>query len=186
VQANTSQRSEPISDPTQNHLLVALICAPILVFVLAHVFVRDVISRQEITLLIKSKWYEIVFTDQGSFGFPTSGQRRSRHINLTFWNDLGEISLPKLTIGCSYRVKMVGGGLAGRQHLGENRMPPLNKIVKVLQRVEATEQECDVSAKSGKPVCRDDQVTRDNKGLSIKSHDCDFESYAKSDLSKRI
>ncbi len=172
--------SNQVSNTPWHHWLLAALGMVAILFLFADTFVRDVITRQEITLVIKGKYHGVVFTNQGTYGFIEKGRGRGllRDVNFAFWNDGRKEIQPQLTLGCSYRVKTVGGGLAGRQPLGENRMPPLNKIVKIVKRMEATEQECDVSARSGKPVCRDDQVVDDKKhGLFVKARDCDFETY---------
>jgi hypothetical protein len=155
------------------------VAVPLLLVAFSDWLYVEIATRQEITLIVHDKWANEVTTNQGSFRFP-SNWRRGKLFGLRFayWNDLQSVSLPKLKVGCSYRVVMTGAGFLGDHPLGQNRAPPLNTIVKVLRRMEETEKECDVSGISGKPVCRLDQVTIQN-GIIPKSKDCDFESFAK-------
>jgi hypothetical protein len=158
--------------------LLMLFLAPLAAIVLLSELYVDAFTRTEMNVKIESHWYTDVYTDQGSFRFPElSRGRLSGRLHLAFWNDLGVVSRSKLVRGCSYRVVVTFGGLFERQPLKENRAPPLNKIVQVMGPVDGSDVSCDVSAKSGKPVCRDDQVRPELKGMPTSYYNCDFETY---------
>jgi hypothetical protein len=158
--------------------LLMLVVVPVMAVVFLNEIYVDAFNRQEITLTVQQLWGTEVITNRGSFKFPEPTKTRlSGKVHLAFWNDLGKVSRSKLVEGCSYRVVITTGGLFNKQPLGENRAPALNTIVKVLGPIAGTEPQCDVSANSGKPVCRDDQVKKDKFGTHLVSHDCDFESY---------
>jgi hypothetical protein len=128
-----------------------------------------------------------LFTSLGTFRLPQKSYSRflDRSYQLEFWNDRAEDIWSALKAGCSYKVVVTGGSILAYQALGENRMPALNTIVNVLERVEKTEHECDISAVSGKPVCEESQVTINENGISPTSSSCDFETFAENYMRKK-
>jgi hypothetical protein len=149
-----------------------------LLFLLVDVVYQETMAKQEVQFEFQGIHFGVAFTDKGTFDFHdiVRGRRSYRNVNLRYWNDVRAVSVPKLRWGCRYDVIISESILSG-QELGENQMPPTLKIMKVLRRVEATEPECDISALSGKPVCRENQVVRSNKGISPVGKSCDFQTY---------
>ena len=129
--ANASPATpNPLADIHWARLLGASVCLVGLLFVFADVLTRQLVSRKEITLIIRDKWQNKdgagVVTNQGTFGFPERGRRRmSRYIDFGFlWHDLREVSFPKLIIGCSYRVVMTSPVLFGYHDLVSTKCLP--------------------------------------------------------------
>jgi hypothetical protein len=174
--AGEEKTAEPIK------IYLALACFALIliamIFLLVDVVYQEAIARQEVQFEFQGIHFGVAFTDKGTFDFHdiVRGRRSYTNVNLRFWNDVRAVSLPKLRWGCRYDVIISESILSG-QELGENQMPPTLKIMKVLRRVEATESECDISALSGKPVCRENQVTRNKKGISPVGKSCDFQTY---------
>jgi hypothetical protein len=163
-------------------LRLALACVALIsiamLFMFLDVLYQETIAKQKVQFEFQGIQFGVAFTDKGTFDFHdiVRSRRNYRNSNWRYWNDVRAVSLQKLRWGCRYDVIISESILSG-QHLGAYQMPPTLKIMKVLRRVEATESECDISALSGKPVCREDQVMKDKKGIRPIGKSCDFQTY---------
>jgi hypothetical protein len=171
-------------------LLIGLLAFVAAFFSTNFVYERT-LGRRQVTIGVNGKWSfstcrtgqlqifqesegpytpcSILDTDHGYFKLGGYG---------LFGDDSGNVVWNQLTQGCHYRVIIQNSMLGGRQ--SGNQIPPEDMVVRLLGRIEPTATECDISDKSGKPLCREDQVfIRAGGGVLPVSRDCDFQSFAR-------
>jgi hypothetical protein len=157
-------------------------------FLFLNTLYEETIGKQNLVIQVHGFQFGALFSDQGTFKlYEPTVTRTDRALkrlfgnepfNLLFWRDRAGALRSHLRFGCHYEVTVINA-LFDDHPLGENRMPPQTTVVKVDRRIEATEHECDVSADSGKPVCRWDQVRAvEGEGVFLPADAvCDFETF---------
>jgi hypothetical protein len=155
-------------------------------FIIVTVAYEETLGKSNVVVQVLSNQFGVLFTDQGTFRyFEPLKSRRIGKVRLRFWHQTQSELNPQLRVGCHYEIETIRS-LFSSHELGENQMPPQTTIVGVVRRIEPVERDCDVSKFSGKPVCRDDQVTYiKGKGVFPKETDCDYESFDRKAFQRR-